>query len=294
MLNVDKAVLLSYNVIVIIFIGCYWFKKWFSTVKMCASVKLSKEFAVFNTSNNIKGTGISKHLKSNTVTGRGNGAKLNISIQSILHRSPALIARGISEWYFPDLRSRLDRPTRDLRSGKYRSEMPLAISECGHWCPAPLAKKFLEIVPYVSSCSDDLLSRDLKKVEVDRCIGSCLPAVPPREWHGLGRRGRCRRSVSADQRDLRQCRSYRTGLGEHMSVHCAPSTATVTNGHIDCTWCFKFAPVRAREAGLSFATRMTISGHRHLVIVSNNGEEQWCERNVNDAYDIKFGGRVPS
>lgn len=64
MLNVNKGILLCYNVIVIIFIGCYWFKKWFSTVKMCGSFELSKELAVYRTSNNIKGTGISKVSKT--------------------------------------------------------------------------------------------------------------------------------------------------------------------------------------------------------------------------------------
>lgn len=64
MLNVDKAILLSYFVLVIIYLGCYWFKKWFSTFKMCLCVKFTKELAVNRTSNNIKGTGISKVSKA--------------------------------------------------------------------------------------------------------------------------------------------------------------------------------------------------------------------------------------
>lgn len=64
MLKVDKSILLSYYVIVLIFVGCYWFIKWFSTVTMCFSAKCSKEFLVYCASNNIKGTGISKVSQS--------------------------------------------------------------------------------------------------------------------------------------------------------------------------------------------------------------------------------------
>lgn len=64
MLKVDKSILLSYYVIVLIFVGCYWFIKWFSTVTMCFSAQWSKEFLVYCASNNIKGTGISKVSQS--------------------------------------------------------------------------------------------------------------------------------------------------------------------------------------------------------------------------------------